>query len=210
MPETGHTICEPFLSAWQQFGGVERLGLSISGVQDETYVDAGTGQTVSFPTQWYERGALEAQPDGVQLRLLGNQTYPTWAERLLADLINAERQQAGLNALEWYDGLAEVARAHSADAAQNNFESHTSSDGRQPWERLAVLELPGTFNGEVISFHLSPVRSIERLMQSDGHRNIILSSDSTHFGVGYSFVLGPVKPDNGPATVWTVDFWNMP
>lgn len=210
VPETGHAICEPFLSAWQQFGGTERLGLPISGVQEETYVDAGTGQTVTFPTLWLERGALEAQPDGIKLRLLGNQTYPTWAERLLADLINTERQKAGLNTLEWHDGLAEVARAHSADAARNNFESHTGSDGSQPWDRLAGLDLSGSFNGEVISFHLSPVHSIERLMQSDAHRNIILKPNSTHFGVGYSFILGPVRPDNGPATVWTVDFWNMP
>ena len=210
VPETGHAICEPFLSAWRQFGGTERLGLPISGVQEETYVDAGTGQTVTFPTLWLERGALEAQPDGVKLRLLGSQTYPTWAERLLADLINAERQQAGLNTLEWHDGLAEVARAHSEDAARNNFESHISSDGRRPLDRLTPLGLPGSYAGEIISFHLTPTNSIVGFMGSDGHRQALLNPEMTHLGVGYSVVLGPVKPDNGPATVWTVDFWHMP
>ena len=146
----------------------------------------------------------------MQLRLLGSQTYPTWAERLLADLINTERQQAGLNALEWHDGLAEVARAHSADAAQNNFESHIGSDGRRPLERLTPLNLPGSYAGEIISFHLTPTNSIVGFMASDGHRQALLNPEMTHLGVGYRVVLGLVKPDNGPATVWTVDFWDMP
>ncbi|NJO82323.1 MAG: CAP domain-containing protein [Blastochloris sp.] len=206
--ETGYAICEPFLSAWRQFGGTDRLGLPISGVQEETYVDAGTGQTVTFPTLWLERGALEAQPDGVKLRLLGNQTYPTWAERLLADLINAERQKAGLNTLEWHDDLAHIARSHSEDLKQHNMVGHIGSDGSDPVSRsTGNVSLSGFFGGETIAHELSPVESIRRLMNSPSHREIILYDNTTHFGVGYAVNLGQVFEGYQPMPYWTTLFW---
>jgi hypothetical protein len=206
-PETGHAVCDVFLDGWRRYGGTERLGLPISGVQDETYLDDGAGRAVTYRTQWFERAALEDHgPQGIMLRLLGSQTYPTWAEHLLADLINAERVKVGLPALVWRDDLAAIAQAHSLDSAQHNLHSHIGSDGRGPAERTASLSLPGYCGGEVISYQQSPVAALDALMRSPPHHEIILEARATHIGAGYGVVLGPVRGNQWPATVWTVDF----
>lgn len=207
--ETGHRACAPFLEAWRRAGGRERLGLPITGVQEETYVDGGTGRVVTVQTQWFERAALEDHgAQGVLLRLLGGQTYPTWAERLLAELINAERVAAGLPPLAWHDELARVARGHSVDMATHNLQGHDSSDGRTVGDRLSALPLPGTWTGEVVSYQSTPVFAAQSLMRSPPHKMIMLSPSPTHLGAGYGVMLGQVY-GKWPATVWTVDFWAM-
>jgi Cysteine-rich secretory protein family len=208
--ETGYAACGVFLAGWQRYGGVERLGLPITDVQQETYLDGGTGRTASYRTQWFERAALEDHgTQGMMLRLLGSQTYPTWAERLLADLINAERAKAGLPALKWDDRLAQVARGHSLDMAQHNMRGHIGSDGRNPIDRTKPLDLPGFFGGEVATYDQSPVAAIRAFVLSPEHNQIIRYPNTTHIGVGYGAVLGPVRGRQWPATVWTVDFWVM-
>jgi uncharacterized protein YkwD len=143
------------------------------------------------------------------LRLLGSQTYPTWAEHLLADLINAERAKAGLPALTWEDRLAQIARGHSQDLAQHNLRGHDSSDGQTAGNRLRAVPLPGTWTGEIVDYDQSPTQSLSSFLQSPAHRAILLDSKPTHLGVGYGVVLGPVRGGQWPATVWTVDFWAM-
>lgn len=208
--ETGHAACDVFLTGWQQYGGAQRLGLPISQPQDETYLDAGTEQTVTYRTQWFERAALEDHgTHGIMLRLLGSQIYPNWAEHLLADLINAERMKAGLPALTWDDRLAQVAREHSLDLAQHNLRGHDSSDGRTAGDRLSSVPLDGTWIGEIVDYDQSPIQSLGSFLQSPAHRTIMLNPKPTHAGVGYGVVLGPVRGGQWPATVWTVDFWVM-
>jgi Cysteine-rich secretory protein family len=208
--ETGHAICDIFLDGWRRYGGLERLGLPLSSVQDETYLDDGIGRMVTYRTQWFERAALEDHgAQGIMLRLLGSQTYPTWAERLLADLINAERVKAGLPTLIWEDRLAEVARGHSQDLAQHNLRGHDSSDGRTAGDRLTAVPLRGTWTGEIVDYDQSPTQSLSSFLQSPGHRAILLDPKPTHLGVGYGVMLGPVRGGQWPATVWTVDFWAM-
>jgi subtilisin family serine protease len=81
-PETGHSICEPFLSAWRSSGlefdrkrgksEVENLalfGMPISEPQIETLSD---GRLILV--QWFERARFEDHgPDGVLLGLLGEE-----------------------------------------------------------------------------------------------------------------------------------------
>lgn len=81
-PETGHSLCEPFLSAWQSSGlefdrrrgksEAESLALSgmpISEPQVETLPD---GRLILV--QWFERARFEDHgPDGVLFGLLGNE-----------------------------------------------------------------------------------------------------------------------------------------
>ena len=206
--KTGHVTCNVFLAAWKRYGATERLGLPITGVQDETYVDSGTGQTVTFRTQWLERAALEDHGEqGVLLRLLGSQTYPAWAEHLQADLINAQRVKSGLPPLAWHDGLAQAARSHSQDLAQHNGRGHIGTDGRDPIARTSNLGLSGFFGGEVVTYDQSPVAAFRSWMQSPPHREILLYPNTALLGVGYGVVLGPVRGNQWPATVWTADFW---
>lgn len=51
-------------------------------------------------------------------------------EQRIHDLINEEREQQGLEPLEWDGRLAEIARQHSLDMAQRTYFSHVSPEGR--------------------------------------------------------------------------------
>lgn len=59
--QTGYTVREPFLSAWEQ-GGIELFGLPISGELSEQSRDDGAIYTV----QYFERARLELHPDPYQ------------------------------------------------------------------------------------------------------------------------------------------------
>jgi uncharacterized protein YkwD len=173
--ETGYALCDVFLDGWQRYGGMERLGLPISPIQEETYLDAGTGQPATYRTQWFERAALEDHgAHGVMLRLLGSQTYPAWAEHLLADLINVERAQAGLRALAWDERLAQAARGHSLDLARHNGRGHIGSNGRNPIERTQSLGLAGFFGGEIVTYDQSPVAAVQSFLHSPEHKDFRL------------------------------------
>ncbi len=69
--ETGHSLCEPFLSYWQQNGGVERFGYPITEPFEET-IGTWTG-----PVQYFERRRMELHLElpgvPVLLGLLGSE-----------------------------------------------------------------------------------------------------------------------------------------
>jgi hypothetical protein len=67
--ETNHTMCEPFLSYWQDNGGLERFGFPIT----EPLIERLEGQ--EYTVQYYERRRMEIHPElpgsPVLLGLLG-------------------------------------------------------------------------------------------------------------------------------------------
>lgn len=82
--ETGHNLCEPFLSYWRahglEFDGrrgtseAESLALFGYPVTEATSEVGADG--VSRPTQWFQRARFEDHgPQGVLLGLLGNEVY---------------------------------------------------------------------------------------------------------------------------------------
>lgn len=56
-------------------------------------------------------------------------------EKQIHQLINAERQKAGLTPLAWSGELGSIAREHSRDMADRNYFSHYSPEGEGPLER---------------------------------------------------------------------------
>ena len=56
-------------------------------------------------------------------------------ELQIHNLVNEERQKHGLKTLNWDSKLADIARKHSQDMAQNNFFSHVNIKGQDPTER---------------------------------------------------------------------------
>ena len=59
-----------------------------------------------------------------------------WLERRTFNLVNDERAAQNLTVLKWNEDVAAVARAHSADMAENAFFSHAGSDGSNVSTRL--------------------------------------------------------------------------
>jgi len=56
-------------------------------------------------------------------------------ELLVHEKINIQRTQQGLSSLELDQQISDIARMHSQDMAKNNYFSHTSLSGEEPWDR---------------------------------------------------------------------------
>ena len=124
-------------------------------------------------------------------------------EGAIADLINGERDAEGLAALPLVSELTQAARRHSRDMADNNFTSHTGSDGSDAGQRMEEAGYEWMAWGEIIGwgFGGDPALMVDWWMNSPTHRDIILSSSFQHYGVGYAY---NASSDYGH--YWTVNF----
>jgi uncharacterized protein YkwD len=108
---------------------------------------------------------------------------PSQREQQLFDLVNRERQKAGLNKLEWSDRLAQAALAHSRLLAENRDLSH-----QFPGEPVLQQRVGGTglrFNSVAENVAAAPDVDIAHtaLMKSPGHRANILHQDYNAVGI---------------------------
>lgn len=139
--------------------------------------------------------------------------FDTTIERAFVDKINAERRKKGLTKLKVRDELLPAARFQSLDMGINAFFNHESPDGRRAADRIAAFDrtLLAQSTGENIAvfgpakcynqrdeevscFNLpgfklpTPAFVAEdlhqKLMDSEGHRDNIMSEGFTHVAVG--------------------------
>ncbi|WP_425455191.1 CAP domain-containing protein [Aquisalibacillus elongatus] len=130
--------------------------------------------------QTEEQSAQEQQQDQNQSSDL--QSF----EQQVVDLVNQERQQRGLQPLQASSELSDVARDKSRDMAENNYFSHTSPTYGSPFDMMQQYGIDYRTAGENIAMgQRSPEQVMDGWMNSEGHRENILSSDFTHIGVGY-------------------------
>jgi uncharacterized protein YkwD len=109
-------------------------------------------------------------------------------EQELIDLVNQVRQQNGLHPLNIDAALVAAAKRHSTDMAQNNFMSHTGSDGSSPWDRMADAGYRLYYGGENVAAGYPTAGTVlNGWMNSPGHRDNILNSNFLDLGVGYAF-----------------------
>jgi uncharacterized membrane protein required for colicin V production len=106
------------------------------------------------------------------------------AERQMFDLVNEERQSAGLGPLVWDDGLVPVARAHSEEMFRLKYFSHTSPVAGSPFDRLKAAGVTYTRAGENLAYAQSVTIAHRGLMESQGHRENILRPEFTKIGIG--------------------------
>ena len=108
-------------------------------------------------------------------------------ENTIVGLINNERQSRGLHALAVQGQLLAAARVQAADMACNGFHSHTGSDGSSVRDRVTRQGYNYSWIGEnymVTSNSSSAAQSaFDWWMNSTAHRNNILGSSYTQFGV---------------------------
>lgn len=111
-----------------------------------------------------------------------------WQEQELVRLINDRRAQYSLPPLILNDSLTVAARKHSQDMAQNNFLSHTGSDGSSPWDRMLDAGYRLMTGGEnVAAGYSTPAAVVNGWMSSPGHRANMLSPNFCDLGVGYAY-----------------------
>ena len=115
----------------------------------------------------------------------GNSGY----ESSLLVLINDERQAQGLAAYSMQSQLRTAARNHSTDMACNGFIGHTGSDGSSVRDRVSAQGYSWSRVGENIyaGGSASPQSAFNWWMNSQLHRDNLLSSYYTEIGLGYIY-----------------------
>jgi uncharacterized protein YkwD len=110
----------------------------------------------------------------------------------LLQLINNARQQESLPALVLNDKLVAAANAHSIDMACQDFVDHTGSDGSSWYTRIQAQGYNYAYATENIyvgnpAFGGTPTSAFAWWMNSQVHRNNILSPKMTEIGIGYAY-----------------------
>ncbi|HEX7286007.1 MAG TPA: CAP domain-containing protein [Candidatus Angelobacter sp.] len=106
------------------------------------------------------------------------------AEQELFDLINLEREKAGLDKLEWNQQLTQAAREHSRLLAANRTLSHQFDSEAALPVRLAAAGARFTASAENVATAVSAEEVHTALMHSPGHRANIMSPKYNAAGVG--------------------------
>lgn len=110
-------------------------------------------------------------------------------ERKAFDLLNQRRIENGLQRVVWNEDVAKVARIHSQNMANNNFFGHQGLDGSMVNDRADSAGLRNWRRiGENIAYNRGYENPVEfavlRWMQSQSHRENLLSNKWTESGVG--------------------------
>ena len=124
-------------------------------------------------------------------------------EQSIANSINSIRTANGLTSLTLVSKITQAARRHSRDMADNNFTSHTGSDGTSGGQRMEAACYDWSGWGEIIGwgFGGSTSEMINWWMNSPPHKSLILSDYFEDFGVGYARNAGSTW-----GHYWTVNF----
>ena len=105
-------------------------------------------------------------------------------EQKMIQLVNQERQKAGVSPLTIDPELSRVARIKSQDMKDNGYFSHTSPTYGSPFDMMKSFGITYRTAGENIALNSSVEGAHTSLMNSEGHRENILNSSFTHIGIG--------------------------
>jgi uncharacterized YkwD family protein len=108
----------------------------------------------------------------------------TAQEQQMVNLVNSEREKAGLKPLAVDTKLSQMARVKSQDMADNNYFSHTSPTYGSPFDMMKTFGITYKTAGENIALNSSVEKAHVALMNSEGHRANILNPNFTHIGIG--------------------------
>jgi len=109
-------------------------------------------------------------------------------ERQLLDLTNVFRLQYNKKSLLWHDNLAALATYHCKDMVQNDFFSHTSSNGNSLGQRASNFISSYRGLGENIALgQINSAHALNDLINSEGHRKNILRDDYEYLGTSIMY-----------------------
>ncbi|WP_110933518.1 CAP domain-containing protein [Paenibacillus bouchesdurhonensis] len=104
----------------------------------------------------------------------------------VVDLVNKERSKAGLKPLATQDDLTKVAVAKAADMRQNGYFDHQSPTYGSPFDMMKQFGVSYSYAGENIAKgQRTPAEVMNAWMNSEGHRQNIMSANFTNIGVAY-------------------------
>ncbi|MGF1734666.1 CAP domain-containing protein [Photobacterium satsumensis] len=118
----------------------------------------------------------------------------TFAEQMLYAVNQARSQQQvcgsdvmpAVPALEWDYNLESAAFTHSSDMANNNFMSHTGSDGSSPEDRINATGYSWSTWAENVAAGQKDIDAVmTSWMNSPGHCKNIMNGSVTEMGASY-------------------------
>lgn len=121
-------------------------------------------------------------------------------EGKVVSLINAERRKAGCANLRVDTRLWKAARKHSWNMRTKDFFSHTSPDGRTPWDRMRAEGYRYGNAENIAAGQRTALGVVRAWMASSGHRKNILNCRNKAVGVGVS------RGTSTYGIYWTQDF----
>jgi uncharacterized protein YkwD len=114
-----------------------------------------------------------------------SQPFNSQAEIDVVTLINEQRRANNCPPVALVRELSVASKNHSQDMADNNFFSHTGSNGSSFSQRARAAGYAFFPSGEIIAAGYStPRQVVDGWMNSDGHRRIILTCANDDIGVG--------------------------
>lgn len=102
-------------------------------------------------------------------------------------ITNQEREGAGCPPVSTDERLRTAAREHSEDMAANDYFSHTGLDGRSPFDRMGDAGYPNPAGENIAYGYRTPAEVMDGWMNSDGHRDNLLTCSHQAIGVGLAF-----------------------
>ena len=136
---------------------------------------------------------------------VGNTETPTLIAELLRE-VNVQRELSGKPPLRLDSQLTAAAQKHAKNMSEIFFFDHLSPDGRRVVERVAEEGYPWRVIAENIGAGLSlPKSMVKAWMNSQDHRDNLLSGEFNDVGIGYS---KPLKNDRklGYSHYWVLVF----
>ncbi|HHY38907.1 MAG TPA: hypothetical protein GX507_08290 [Clostridia bacterium] len=110
--------------------------------------------------------------------------FLTEKEQEMLDLINAERERAGLHPLIADEVLTRLARMKSEDMIEKGYFSHDSPTYGSPFDMMRKAGVKYTTAGENLAGAPTVERAHTGLMNSEGHRRNILNPSFKRIGIG--------------------------
>ena len=115
--------------------------------------------------------------------IVGQASSPAEAEARMLELLNQTRMAARLRPVVPDAELRNVALGHSSDMAEHDFVGHVSPSTGTSEDRMKRSGLLVSECGENISQAPTPETAHNGLMESPGHRAIMLGAPYTHVGI---------------------------
>ena len=122
------------------------------------------------------------RPPGPTTQVTGSAA--TVADEVLR-LTNLQRAKVGCGPLHADSRLAAAAQEHSTDMATRQYFSHTTPEGKTPWDRARAAGYDSPSGENIAMGYRTAADVMAAWMQSDGHRQNILNCASHALGVGF-------------------------
>lgn len=113
-----------------------------------------------------------------------NNSNITTEEQELLKLINEKRAAYGLSDLKFDEELQRVAKIKAKDLVNNNYFSHNSPTYGSPFDMMKSFGIKYKAAGENIAGNSTLKGAVDAWMNSQGHRENILSNAYNYTGIG--------------------------